>query len=132
MPVTNDDVAKVTDGSITSPKPVIKDAAAGLIPISPTIAVVPMVEMPVFARAVKLPATPRLTNDAAEAMIGRKKEAKRIVLTYLNNFIGTPNFRFGFTPGRFFYSTKFNVKPFGMQNPCVLKMVYLLCLCSLN
>ena len=35
--------------------PVIKLAAAGLTPMSPTMAVVPLVEIPVFAKATKLP-----------------------------------------------------------------------------
>ncbi|MDZ7625912.1 MAG: hypothetical protein U5J96_18810 [Ignavibacteriaceae bacterium] len=37
-------------------------AAAGLIPKSPTIAVVPVVEIPVFARTTKLPAVPKSTG----------------------------------------------------------------------
>jgi hypothetical protein len=36
-------------------------AAAGLIPILPTIDVVPVVETPVFAKITKLPAVPRFT-----------------------------------------------------------------------
>src|SRR5450830_1571016 len=39
----------------------MKLAAAGLTPISPTIAVVPMVEMADFAKTTKFPAVPRLT-----------------------------------------------------------------------
>jgi hypothetical protein len=42
-----------------SPNPVIYVAAAGLTPISPVIAVVPVPEIPVFARIVKLPDVPR-------------------------------------------------------------------------
>src|SRR4030066_385551 len=41
----------------------MKVAAAGLIPISPTIEVVPVVEIPDFARTAKLPADPRGTGD---------------------------------------------------------------------
>jgi hypothetical protein len=37
-------------------------AAAGLSPISPVIEVVPVVEIPVFARITKLPAVPRDTG----------------------------------------------------------------------
>jgi hypothetical protein len=43
------------------PKPVMKVAAAGLMPISPTTEVVPVVEIPDFARIAKLPADPRGT-----------------------------------------------------------------------
>ena len=50
LPVTNDDVEKAFEGSRINPKPVIAVAEIGLTPISPTIAVVPVDEMPVFAR----------------------------------------------------------------------------------
>lgn len=39
--------------------------AAGLTPMSPTIEVVPVVEIPVFANMVKLPAVPRFTAGCA-------------------------------------------------------------------
>ena len=39
----------------------MKVAAAGLTPISPTIEVVPVVEIPDFARIAKLAADPRFT-----------------------------------------------------------------------
>lgn len=67
MPVTSDEVAKVFVASATNPNPVIKLAAAGLTPMSPTMAVVPVVEMPVFAKATKFPADPRPTGTRPAA-----------------------------------------------------------------
>ena len=45
----------------------MKLAAAGLIPMSPVIAVTPVVEISVFARITKLPAVPRFTGAGLEA-----------------------------------------------------------------
>ena len=47
------------DVSIINPKPVMYVAAAGLTPIFPVIEVVPVVEIPVFAKIAKFPAVPR-------------------------------------------------------------------------
>ncbi len=49
LPSTIFEVEKVSDASRAWPKPVIKVSAAGLTAISPVMAVVPVVEMPVFA-----------------------------------------------------------------------------------
>jgi hypothetical protein len=50
-------------------------AAVGLTPRSPTIAVVPVTEIPVFDRITKLPAVPRFTiaGDRDMAMAGNIK-----------------------------------------------------------
>jgi hypothetical protein len=60
--VIKDDVENVFEASAIKPNPVMKLAAAGLIPISPVILVVPVVEIPVFARSTKSPAVPRFTG----------------------------------------------------------------------
>ena len=44
-------------------------AAIGLTPISPTIEVVPVVEIPDFARITKLPAVPRSTGCGPAATV---------------------------------------------------------------
>ena len=54
-------MAKVLLESAIKPKPVMKLAAAGLTPMSPTMDVVPVVEIPVLAKATKLAAVPKLT-----------------------------------------------------------------------
>jgi hypothetical protein len=59
--VINDDVENVPDASIIKSNPVMDVAASGLTPISPVIAVTPVVEIPVFARITKLPADRRFT-----------------------------------------------------------------------
>jgi hypothetical protein len=56
------DVEYVPEECIINPNPVMYVAAAGLTPISPVIEVVPVVEIPVFARITKLPAVPRDTG----------------------------------------------------------------------
>ena len=56
------DVEYVPEESIINPNPVMYVAAAGLSPTSPVIEVVPVVEIPVFARITKLPAVPRDTG----------------------------------------------------------------------
>jgi hypothetical protein len=43
-------------------------AAAGLTPISPVTWVIPVVEIPVFARIAKLPAVPRFTAAGPAAL----------------------------------------------------------------
>jgi hypothetical protein len=50
LPVTRDDVANTFVESFVSPNPVIAVLSIGLTPISPTIEVVPVVEIPDFAR----------------------------------------------------------------------------------
>jgi hypothetical protein len=60
--VTKDDVENVFEEFAINPNPVMKVAAAGLIPISPTIEVVPVVEIPDFARIAKSPTDPRSTG----------------------------------------------------------------------
>lgn len=59
--MTNDEVENVFETSAINPNPVMRLAAAGLIPIAPVIDVTPVVETPVFARIAKLPAVPRFT-----------------------------------------------------------------------
>jgi len=49
FPVTNVDVENALDAGRINENPVMKLAAAGLIPISPVTCVVPVVEIPVFA-----------------------------------------------------------------------------------
>jgi hypothetical protein len=44
-------------------KPVMYVLLAGLTPMLPTIEVVPVLDIPVFARIVKSPAVPRFTGD---------------------------------------------------------------------
>src|SRR5450759_3148553 len=70
--VDGTDVENVFVASITNPNPVMKLAAAGLTPISPVIAVVPVVETDVFARITKSPAVLRFTPrppDVAVAVV---------------------------------------------------------------
>ena len=57
-PVTRDDVENWFEASFISPNPVIALSLIGLTPISPVIEVVPVVEIPDFARITKLPADP--------------------------------------------------------------------------
>jgi hypothetical protein len=66
--VTNDDVEYVPEASMINPNPVMYVAAAGLTPRSPVTAVVPVVDIPVFARRTKLPAVPRFTAVGLEAI----------------------------------------------------------------
>ena len=74
-----------------SPNPVIYDASAGLTPISPTIDVTHVVEIPVFASMTKFPAVPRFTGagPAASAtfvpirLIKREREHRQ---TFVINF----------------------------------------------
>jgi hypothetical protein len=53
LPFTRDDVANVFELSIVNPNPVIPVAVIGLTPISPVTWVVPVVEIPDFARIAK-------------------------------------------------------------------------------
>jgi hypothetical protein len=64
------EVEKALDESIINPNPVIAAAATGLTPISPVIAVDPVVDIPDFARITKLPADPRLTVAGPAASRG--------------------------------------------------------------
>jgi hypothetical protein len=68
LPVTKDDLENVFDLSIVNPNPVMVLAAAGLTPISPVTWVVPVVEIPDFARTTKLPAVPRFTAAGPAAL----------------------------------------------------------------
>ena len=61
FPVTKDDVENAPPAGRINANPVMKVAAAGLIPISPLIWVVPVVETSVFASIAKLAAVPRFT-----------------------------------------------------------------------
>ena len=61
MPLTRGDVEKVLLGSAIRPKPVMELAATGLTPMSPTMDVVPVVEIPVLANTTKLAALPKFT-----------------------------------------------------------------------
>ena len=91
LAVMNADVENaLADGRI-NPNPVIYVASAGLIPMSPTTEVVPVVDIPVFERTTKLPAVPRLTaaGPAASAMLGRARVATResaTTIEFLLNF----------------------------------------------
>lgn len=67
LPVTCGAVANVFEESIVSENPVMKDAAAGLTPISPVIAEVGTVEMADFASTAKFPAVPRSTGAGPRA-----------------------------------------------------------------
>ena len=57
------DVENTLVASAINEKPVMYVAAAGLTPMSPSIAVGGTLEIPVFARIVKLAAVPRSTAD---------------------------------------------------------------------
>jgi hypothetical protein len=93
--VTNADVEyALAAGSVNAKFPVIYVAWAGLTPISPTIAVVPVLEIPVFARITKLPAVPRFTaaGPAANVVIDPLKpnintKANTTIETLFNIFI---------------------------------------------
>ena len=75
FPDTSDDVENGLSVVRPRPNPVMNVAAAGLIPISPTTEVAPVVEIPDFAKTVKLPAEERLTasGPAASAVIAPAK-----------------------------------------------------------
>jgi hypothetical protein len=65
----------------------MKVAAAGLIPISPTIKVVPVVEIPDFGRITKLPADPRGTT-ARGVIVGVVVDvAVRVVVAVAVEFV---------------------------------------------
>jgi hypothetical protein len=89
FPFTSADVENVFEGSADNEKPWINDWAAGLTPISPVIAVAPVVVIAVSANIAKLPAVPRLTGNgpAANAVIGpinpSAKQTKKIVVLIL-------------------------------------------------
>jgi hypothetical protein len=61
IPVTRDDVENWFEASMINPNPVIAVAAIGLTPILPVMAVVPVVEIPDFARITKSAAALRFT-----------------------------------------------------------------------
>jgi hypothetical protein len=74
-------VAKVPEGSSAKLNPVMEVAAYGLMPISPVICVVPVVDIPVSARIAKLPADPRSTGACGAAETDRtgiKSDAKTV------------------------------------------------------
>jgi hypothetical protein len=63
FPVTRDDEENVPVESIINPNPVMAVEPIGLTPMSPLMAVVPVVEIPDLAKAAKFPANPRFTGS---------------------------------------------------------------------
>lgn len=80
FPVTRDDVANVPEESSTNPNPVMAVLAIGLAPISPTIEVAPVVEIPDSDRITKLPAVPRFTGVRVAGAVVDELELDEVLL----------------------------------------------------
>jgi hypothetical protein len=88
--VTKDDVANWLEESLVNPNPVIAVLAIGLTPIFPTIEVVPVVEIPDFARITKLPADPRSTGACDTAPLVKLGIAVRTSSVAISTAVATP------------------------------------------